>query len=150
VAALADEGGPTFFGGVHEMLLSASSVVDRVAEAFRAGGGVPQSAYDERFWDGMDRFSGAWFDHALVGQWVPAMPDVERKFRHGADVDVGCGVDARSSGWRKRFLRAGTSGTTPSRRVSSAPRGRRARWAWPTAYALRFTMRPSSSQADSM
>jgi len=92
VAALADEGGPMFFGGVHEMLLSASSVVDRVAEAFRAGGGVPQSAYDERFWDGMDRFSGAWFDNALVGQWIPAMPDVERKLRHGADLaDVGCG-----------------------------------------------------------
>jgi len=31
VAALADEGGPMFFGGVYEMLLSASSVVDRVA-----------------------------------------------------------------------------------------------------------------------
>jgi hypothetical protein len=35
VAALADEGGPMFFGGVHEMLLSASSVVD-VGEVRRA------------------------------------------------------------------------------------------------------------------
>src|SRR6185295_18416775 len=47
-AALADEGGPVFFGGVYAMLLSASSVIDRVADAFREGGGVPQSAYDER------------------------------------------------------------------------------------------------------
>ena len=91
-AALADEGGPMFFGGIYEMLLSASSVVDRVAEAFRAGGGVPQSAYDERFWDGMERFSGGWFDNSLVQQWLAAMPDVERKLRQGAEVaDVGCG-----------------------------------------------------------
>jgi len=92
VAALADEGGPMFFGGVYEMLLSASSVVDRVAEAFRAGGGVPQSAYDNRFWDGMERFSGGWYDNLLVQRWLPAMPDVQRRLRDGADVaDVGCG-----------------------------------------------------------
>ena len=91
-AALADEGGPVFFGGLYEMLVSASSVVDRLAEAFRSGGGVPQSAYDVRFWDGMERFSGAWYDNLLVQQWLPAMPDVERKLRQGADVaDVGCG-----------------------------------------------------------
>jgi SAM-dependent methyltransferase len=91
-AALADEGGPMFFGGIYEMVLSASSVVDRIADAFRAGGGVPQSAYDERFWDGMERFSAGFFDHALIQQWVPAMPDVERKLRQGADMaDVGCG-----------------------------------------------------------
>ena len=91
-AALADEGGPMFFGGVFEMVLSASSVVDRVAEAFRAGGGVPQSAYDDRFWDGMERFSGGWYDNLLVQRWLPAMPDVQRKLRDGADVaDVGCG-----------------------------------------------------------
>ena len=91
-AALADEGGPVFFGGLYEMLVSASSVVDRLAEAFRSGGGVPQSAYDVRFWDGMERFSGAWYDNLLVQQWLPAMPDVERKLRQNADVaDVGCG-----------------------------------------------------------
>ena len=92
VAALADEGGPMFFGGIYEMLLSASSVVDRVAEAFRAGGGVPQSAYDDRFWDGMERFSGGWYDNLLVQRWLPAMPDVQCMLRDGADVaDVGCG-----------------------------------------------------------
>ncbi len=91
-AALADEGGPMFFGGIYEMLLSASSVVDRVAEAFRAGGGVPQSAYDDRFWDGMERFSGGWYDNLLVQRWLPAMPDVQSKLGEGADVaDVGSG-----------------------------------------------------------
>ncbi len=91
-AALADEGGPVFFGGIYEMLLGASAVVDRVAEAFRAGGGVPQSAYDERFWDGMERFSSGWFDNLLVQRWLPAIPDVERKLREGGELaDIGCG-----------------------------------------------------------
>jgi len=40
----------------------------------------------------MERFSGGWFDNALVQQWIAAMPDVERKLNQGADVaDVGCG-----------------------------------------------------------
>jgi 2-polyprenyl-3-methyl-5-hydroxy-6-metoxy-1,4-benzoquinol methylase len=91
-AALAEEGGPFFFGGVYEMLLSFSNIIDPLTEAFRRGGGVPQSAYDERFWEGMERFSAGWFDNQLAQAWVPAMPDVQAKLERGADVaDVGCG-----------------------------------------------------------
>jgi winged helix-turn-helix protein len=50
--ALAQEGGPFFFGGVHEMLPALIGVLDQVTESFRQGGGVPQSAYDAHFWDG--------------------------------------------------------------------------------------------------
>lgn len=90
-AALADEGGPFFFGGIHEMLLSFANVVDPITEAFRRGGGVPQSAYGERFWEGMERFSGSWYDHQLVQAWLPAMPDVQAMLTRGAEVaDVGC------------------------------------------------------------
>jgi 2-polyprenyl-3-methyl-5-hydroxy-6-metoxy-1,4-benzoquinol methylase len=74
------------------MVHSASSVVERVAEAFRAGVGVPHTAYDDRFWDAMERYSGGWYDNLLVQQWLPGLPDVQRKLRDGADVaDVGCG-----------------------------------------------------------
>jgi 2-polyprenyl-3-methyl-5-hydroxy-6-metoxy-1,4-benzoquinol methylase len=91
-AALAEEGGPFFFGGVYEMLLSFSNIIDPLTEAFRRGGGVPQSAYDERFWEGMERFSAGWFDNQLVPMWIQAMPDVQAKLARGADVaDVGCG-----------------------------------------------------------
>lgn len=92
VAALAQESGPFFFGGLHQMLTGLSPVFDRLADAFSHGGGVPQSAYPETFWEGMTRFTAAWFENLLVQQWIPAMPDVERKLRDGADVaDVGCG-----------------------------------------------------------
>jgi 2-polyprenyl-3-methyl-5-hydroxy-6-metoxy-1,4-benzoquinol methylase len=65
---------------------------DRLAEAFRKGGGVPQSAFDEDLWEGMERFSAVWFENHLIPRWIPAMPEVKKKLRAGADVaDVGCG-----------------------------------------------------------
>jgi 2-polyprenyl-3-methyl-5-hydroxy-6-metoxy-1,4-benzoquinol methylase len=92
VPALAQEGGPFFFGGVHEMLPAMVGVVDQVTESFRRGGGVSQSAYDAHFWDGMERFTMGWFENLLTQQWIPAMPDVQSKLESGALVaDVGCG-----------------------------------------------------------
>jgi 2-polyprenyl-3-methyl-5-hydroxy-6-metoxy-1,4-benzoquinol methylase len=92
VPALAQEGGPFFFGGVLELLPALVGVVDQVTESFRRGGGVPQSAYDAHLWDGMERFSMGWFENLLTQQWIPAIPDVQAKLESGAMVaDVGCG-----------------------------------------------------------
>jgi len=90
--ALAQEGGPFFFGGVHQMIPSMAGILDQVTESFRNGGGVPQSAYDNHLWDGMERFTNGWFENLLVQQWIPAMPDVQQKLQKGVGVaDVGCG-----------------------------------------------------------
>jgi SAM-dependent methyltransferase len=90
--ALSHEGGPFFFGGVHEMLPALAGVIDQVSESFRRGGGVAQSAYGPHFWDGMERFTMGWFENLLTQQWIPAMPDVQAKLESGALVaDVGCG-----------------------------------------------------------
>ncbi len=92
IPVLAQEGGPFFFGGIHQMLLGMVGPLKQLEQAFRDGGGVPQSAYDDNMWDGMERFTRGWFDNLLVQQWIPAMPDVEAKLVRGADVaDVGCG-----------------------------------------------------------
>ncbi len=92
VPALAQETGPFFFGGVYEMLPAMAGVLDQVTQSFRQGGGVPQSAYDAHFWDGMERFSMGWFENLLTQQWIPAMHDVQVKLNEGALVaDVGCG-----------------------------------------------------------
>lgn len=88
---LVQENGPVFFGGVHQMLMGTLGVLDQLAEAFRQGGGVRQSAYADDWWHGMERFTAGWFENLLVPQWLPAMPDVQTKLEHGADVaDVGC------------------------------------------------------------
>jgi SAM-dependent methyltransferase len=90
--ALAEEAGPYFFGGLYQMVPAMVATLDTLAEAFRAGGGVPYSAYGPDFWDGMDRFTNCWFENLLLQQWIPALPDVARKLDSGARVaDVGCG-----------------------------------------------------------
>jgi 2-polyprenyl-3-methyl-5-hydroxy-6-metoxy-1,4-benzoquinol methylase len=90
--ALARENGPLFLGGILQMLPPLVGAFDRLAQAFHKGGGVPQSAFDEDLWEGMERFSAVWFENVLIPQWVPAMPDVEKKLRAGVEVaDVGCG-----------------------------------------------------------
>jgi SAM-dependent methyltransferase len=90
--ALAQEGGPVFFGGVYQMMTGMTGILDQLTAAFRAGGGVPQSAYDENMWEGLERFTNGWFENLLTQQWIPAMPAVQAKLDGGADVaDVGCG-----------------------------------------------------------
>jgi SAM-dependent methyltransferase len=90
--ALADEGGPAFFGGAHQEILGMVKPIDRVIDAFRHGGGVPQSAYDNDMWEGLERFTGSWFNNLLVQQWIPALPEVRVKLEQGALVaDVGSG-----------------------------------------------------------
>jgi hypothetical protein len=91
-AALAQENGPFFFGGVYQMLPALTGVLDSVTEAFRQGGGVTQMAYPADMWHGLERFSAGWFENLLLQQWVPTMPDVQAHLEHGADVaDIGCG-----------------------------------------------------------
>jgi SAM-dependent methyltransferase len=91
-AALADEGGPFFFGGVYEMIPALVAVVDQVTDAFRKGGGVRQANYPSAMWDGLERFSAGWFNNLLLQQWIPAMPAVQCKLQRGVRVaDVGCG-----------------------------------------------------------
>jgi 2-polyprenyl-3-methyl-5-hydroxy-6-metoxy-1,4-benzoquinol methylase len=90
--ALAQEGGPVFFGGVYQMMTGMNGVLDRLTEAFRTGGGVPQSAYHDNLWDGLERFTNGWFENLLIPHWIPAMPEVQAKLERGAQVaDVGCG-----------------------------------------------------------
>lgn len=91
-AALAQEDGPFFCGGFYGMLPAMVGILDPLTKAFREGGGVPQSSYHTSFWDGLERFTGVWFENLLLQQWIPAMPNVEEKLKKCADVaDVGCG-----------------------------------------------------------
>jgi 2-polyprenyl-3-methyl-5-hydroxy-6-metoxy-1,4-benzoquinol methylase len=90
--ALAQEGGPVFFGGIFQGFPGMVGVLDQLTAAFREGGGVPQSAYSDHTWDGMERFTNIWFENLLTQQWLPAMPEVRAKLERGALVaDVGCG-----------------------------------------------------------
>jgi SAM-dependent methyltransferase len=93
-AVLADEGGVWFLGGGYQELAGMLPVLGRIEAAFREGGGVPQAAYADDAYDGMSRFTRAWFDHRLAGDWLPALPDLQRRLEKGlrwADVGSGAG-----------------------------------------------------------
>jgi 2-polyprenyl-3-methyl-5-hydroxy-6-metoxy-1,4-benzoquinol methylase len=92
VPVLATEGDPVFFGGLHQDLLAQTRVLDQVSRAFREGGGVPQSAYGEDNWDGLERVTSGWFENSLLDVWLPGVPEALARLERGCDVaDVGCG-----------------------------------------------------------
>jgi SAM-dependent methyltransferase len=92
-AILAEEAGPMFLGGLYHFLPALVAPLERLIQAFREGGGVHQSAYDERFWDGLERFTGVGFENFMLQQWIPALPELQRTLERGALVaDVGCGT----------------------------------------------------------
>lgn len=92
VPALAQESGPFFVGGNYQALLATVAQIGRVAQAFRSGGGVPQSAYDDSLWEGQARLSAGWIENLLTQAWVPALPEIQAKLERGAAVaDIGCG-----------------------------------------------------------
>lgn len=90
--ALADESGPLFSGGAFQMMLSISGILEPLLGAFQHGGGIPQSAYSNHLWEGMERDTACWVKNALLQEWIPASPDVQAKLQNGCVVaDVGCG-----------------------------------------------------------
>lgn len=93
VPTLATESGTAFFGGVHQELVGALQGYHHIAESFRNGGGLAPDALHADVWTGTERFTAGWHEHLLVQQWLPLMPEVQRRLSAGARVaDVGCGA----------------------------------------------------------
>jgi 2-polyprenyl-3-methyl-5-hydroxy-6-metoxy-1,4-benzoquinol methylase len=90
-AALANEGGPMFFGGGLQVLVGYLGVLERVKQTFRDGGGVPQSDYPQDTFEGMERLGATWYRNTLVPTWLPAAGASEQLERGAAVADVGCG-----------------------------------------------------------
>lgn len=92
VAPLADEDSPVFLASMFAALLPHLVVAPKVAEAFRTGGGVPQSEYPQELFAAMERMTAPMYKHYLIQQWLPALPEVVAKLNSGGSaLDVGCG-----------------------------------------------------------
>ena len=88
----AQEGGPMFLCGGYQELAGAIAVFDRVGDAFRQGGGVSMDQYPSDFYAGLERFTAGWFENLLLGEWLPALPEIDARLKEGIVVaDVGCG-----------------------------------------------------------
>jgi SAM-dependent methyltransferase len=92
-AVLADEGGLWFLAGGYQEIAGMLPALGRIEAAFRDGGGVPQAAYPDDAYDGMSRFTRAWFDYRLLGDWLPMLPHLQDRLNAGIRwADVGCGT----------------------------------------------------------
>jgi 2-polyprenyl-3-methyl-5-hydroxy-6-metoxy-1,4-benzoquinol methylase len=79
------------FGALPDLLVSYLRPYDRLVDTFRTGGGVPQSAYPAATFEGYDRVSARWYEHALVEEWLPAA-GLAKPLEAGVSLcDVGCG-----------------------------------------------------------
>lgn len=89
---LADDTSPLFQGALWSMLTYSMAPFDQLVDAFKSGGGVPQSAFAPQLFDAMQRSSGLRYRNFLLDTWLPDMPDVVAMLERGVDVaDVGCG-----------------------------------------------------------
>ncbi len=89
---LVDVDSPFYLGCTFPMVVSSWRNLDLLTEAFRRGGGVPQSAYGEEYWCGFERFTRTAFRNNLAQDWVPAMPQADAALKSGGAVaDIGCG-----------------------------------------------------------
>lgn len=110
-AVLADQGSPAFMGGAHQVIRELLRVLDPVEQAFRRGGGVALDSYGVDLWLGAARLSGVAFEHQLVQEWIPAVPGLEARLRHGARVaDMGCGAGVAAIKLAQAFPRSRLQG----------------------------------------
>jgi SAM-dependent methyltransferase len=91
VACFADPDSVWFSAPEATFVLKNLQQADRVAAAFRSGGGVAFADYGERFIAEMDRANRPAYRAYLVDDWLAAMPGaVESLAAGGSFLDVGC------------------------------------------------------------
>ncbi|GHE59998.1 hypothetical protein [Streptomyces capitiformicae] len=99
--ALADEKGPMFLDGVHQMMPAALAPYEQLTEAFRSGGGVRQSDYPDIAQ--VPRICALPVPGAAVGA-SPAHGGPSRSSEAGSGGDAGSGGGAcQASGCRRDF-----------------------------------------------
>jgi 2-polyprenyl-3-methyl-5-hydroxy-6-metoxy-1,4-benzoquinol methylase len=95
------------------LIAGIGGVIDRVADAYRTGGGVPYDAYGRTFRHGQGHINRPAFTHELPGEWLAAMPDVVARLegaRRARVADLGCGQGWSSLAIAHAFLDAHVDG----------------------------------------
>ena len=91
-AVLADEASPAFLAGGATITRGWFAGIDRLAEAFRTGDGIPWHEQDPAVFEGTERFFRPGYTASLTTEWVPALDGVAGRLADGGRVaDVGCG-----------------------------------------------------------
>lgn len=75
-------------------IVAGAAAMDQVVDAYRTGAGVAWDAYGDVLLESQAAVNRPIFEQLLPTEWVPAMPDIDRRLREpGARiVDVACGA----------------------------------------------------------
>jgi SAM-dependent methyltransferase len=91
-AVLAHEASPAFLAGGATITRGWFAGIDRLAEAFRTGAGIPWHEQAPTIFEGTERFFRPGYTANLTTEWIPALPGVADRLAAGGRVaDVGCG-----------------------------------------------------------
>jgi 2-polyprenyl-3-methyl-5-hydroxy-6-metoxy-1,4-benzoquinol methylase len=85
-----------FSAPMSSFIVSFASVLDKLAEAFRTGGGIPYHDYGAAMREGQGAFNRPFFTNVLTQDWLPnALPELNRRLSTAPPArvaDIGCGV----------------------------------------------------------
>ncbi len=113
-AVLVDEGDPAYTIPFVAYIPSFASTLGNVMEAFRTGSGVPYREYGADMVEAQGMGYRPMYVSRLVGDWIPAIPDVERRLRgRGRIADVGCGMGWASIALAKGFPQVSIDAVDP-------------------------------------
>jgi 2-polyprenyl-3-methyl-5-hydroxy-6-metoxy-1,4-benzoquinol methylase len=107
LAVLVHEEDPAHVAPLADMVAGGGLVIDRVADAYRTGDGVPYAAYGKPFRDGQSGINRPAFSNDLATVWIEAAPEVGDRLRDGGKVaDLGCGTGWSTIAMARAFPRA--------------------------------------------
>ena len=92
-AVLAEEKSPASLTAGFELIAGVWAAVDKLANAYTTGEGLPWHAHDPRVFSSVARFYGTMYRASLLTEWFPAVPGLVARLESGIRVlDVGCGL----------------------------------------------------------
>ncbi|GAC1393743.1 MAG: class I SAM-dependent methyltransferase [Ktedonobacteraceae bacterium] len=93
--ALTDTISPAYVGGLFYIVEAGLKAQERIAQAFRTGGGLAWGDQAPELYPATDRLFRPGYVANLVQGWIPALDGVQERLLAGANVaDVGCGYGA--------------------------------------------------------